>query len=126
MHDGAQPLHQKTEPAAEEVGEEGEVSRKEDFVDLRPQSLRGIDWVEFSGQVLNHIEVYTVPQYGDKGEDQATEYTVEDHIKQAQKYLSRFGRNSRPGQEMLDFRKAAHYIQMAATTFKEESTNGAA
>lgn len=81
-------------------------------------SKRGEDWRAFSSEVNEHIEEYTVPQYGDKGEDQATTYTVEDHIKQAQKYLARFGRNSRPGQEMLDFRKAAHYIQMAATTFQ--------
>lgn len=83
-------------------------------------SQRGEDWREFSCEVNEHIEEYTVPQYGDKGEDQASDYTVEDHIKQAQKYLARFGRNSRPGQEMLDFRKAAHYIQMAATTFRED------
>lgn len=35
-------------------------------------SERGKDWLAFSAKVLAHIEEYTVPQYGDKGEDLAT------------------------------------------------------
>lgn len=82
-------------------------------------SLRGQEWEAFAAKVGRHIETYTVPQYGDKGEDQASGYTTEDHVKQAMKYLNRFGRNARPGQQGLDFLKAAHYIQLAATTFEE-------
>lgn len=81
-------------------------------------SIRGEEWKKFSEKVLNHIETYTVPQYGDKGEDLATDYSVEDLLKQANKYLARYGKNQRQGQEMLDFMKTAHYIQMAATTFE--------
>jgi hypothetical protein len=83
-------------------------------------TLRGSDWLSFSTEVFEHIETYTVPQYGDKGEDSASEYTAEDCIKQAQKYMSRFGRNSRPGQERLDLLKAAHYVQLAASKLKGE------
>lgn len=76
-------------------------------------SKRGMDWLHFSDGVLNHIENYTVAQYGDKGEDLASTYSAEECVKQANKYLARFGKNKRPGQEQLDLKKAAHYIQMA-------------
>ena len=77
-------------------------------------SLRAKDFEKFAAKVIDHIDNYTVPQYGDKGEDQATEYNSADHVKQAKKYLGRYGANSRPGQEILDMLKAAHYIQLAA------------
>lgn len=77
-------------------------------------SQRGEDWKEFAGQVHDHIEKYTVPQYGDKGEDQASEYGSAEHVLQAKRYLARYGKNSRPGQEVLDLIKTAHYCQMAA------------
>ena len=30
-------------------------------------SIRGEEWSQFADEVLQHIEVYTVTQYGDKG-----------------------------------------------------------
>lgn len=78
-----------------------------------PKSKRGEDWNKFQGEVLNHIETYTVPQYGDKGADIASEYSTEYCLSQVKKYGARFGSNSRPGQEKLDLLKMAHYIQMA-------------
>lgn len=75
-------------------------------------SLRGRDWRDFAIEVGYHIDNYTVPQYGDKGEDQVTEWSTADLIKQIQKYCGRFGRNSRPGQDKLDMMKVAHYAQM--------------
>jgi hypothetical protein len=77
------------------------------------KSSRAAAWIGFAGRVAEHIDNYTVPQYGDQGEDQVTQWSAEDCIKQAQKYLGRFGRQSRPGEEKLDLMKAAHYIQMA-------------
>lgn len=74
---------------------------------------RGKNWTNFSYKVFDHIENYTVPQYGDEGNDLASGYNAEDCVKQAQKYIARFGKNSRPGQEKLDLIKAAHYLQMA-------------
>lgn len=76
-------------------------------------SKRGDNWMGFAEQVKQHIDEYTVPQYGDEGEDLASSYTAEDCVKQANKYLARFGKNSREGQEKLDLKKAAHYLQMA-------------
>jgi len=74
---------------------------------------RGKDWDKFQFEVLKHIEVYTVPQYGDKGEDLADDYTPTECLAQVKKYLTRFGKNARQGQEKLDLLKMAHYIQMA-------------
>ncbi len=34
-------------------------------------SIRGEEWSQFADEVLQHIEVYTVTQYGDKGPDPA-------------------------------------------------------
>jgi hypothetical protein len=78
-----------------------------------PVSERAKDWADFASRVAEHIENYTVPQYGDKGSDQASDYTADGHVQQAKKYLARFGRSSRPGEERLDLMKAAHYLQMA-------------
>jgi hypothetical protein len=83
-------------------------------------SKRGDDWNKFAEEVLDHIENYTVPQYGDKGEDQATGYGSKEHVLQANRYLARYGKNSRPGQEVLDLKKAAHYLQMAAMELTKE------
>lgn len=76
-------------------------------------SLRGDDWLEFSAAVLQHIEHYTVPQYGDKGNDLASEYTVVQCVQQIKKYAARAGSNQRGGQDLLDLLKIAHYAQMA-------------
>ena len=84
-------------------------------------SKRGEDWLNFSNKVFAHIENYTVPQYGDKGEDQASEWSIEMLIEQTKKYANRYGRNSREGQEIMDFMKACHYLQIAATLFENET-----
>ena len=89
-------------------------------------SKRGDDWKRFAGEVLHHIETYTVPQYGDKGADAATEYGSAEHVLQAKRYLARYGKNSRPGQEVLDLKKAAHYLQMAAMELEKELINATA
>lgn len=86
-------------------------------------SERGIDWIVFQVAVWEHIEQYTVPQYGDKGGDLATEYTVEQCMQQIKKYASRFGKNQRDGQQNLDFLKIAHYAQMAWSIENDKKTN---
>lgn len=75
-------------------------------------SERGKDWLMFSDEVLKHIECYTVPQYGDKGDDQCTDFIEHDFITQLKRYLNRHGKNSRKGQNRLDKIKMAHYAQM--------------
>lgn len=82
-------------------------------------SERGKEWLCFSDSVLTHVENYTVPQYGDKGSDNVTEYTPEECILQSKKYAARFGRNQRNGQQLLDLIKSAHYNCLAWTKLQE-------
>jgi len=83
-------------------------------------SLRASEWLKFSKRVFNHIESYTVPQYGDKGSDQCSEFSEADFITQMKKYLNRYGKNSREGQQRLDLLKIAHYAGMLYTKLAEE------
>lgn len=74
---------------------------------------RVIDWMLFSEKVKDHLLYYTVPQYGDKGEDCITNYSIEECIGHIEKYAKRYGSQSREGQQELDFMKIAHYAQCA-------------
>ena len=76
-------------------------------------SKRGQAWKKFAEKVYEHIELYTVPQYGDEGDDLITGYTAEKCIECVNKYAKRFGSNQREGQELLDMMKIAHYAQCA-------------
>lgn len=84
-------------------------------------SIRGNKWNEFAEQVFRHIEEYTVPQYGDEGEDQITDYSCEDCITMVKKYANRYGTNAREGQQELDFLKMAHYAQCAYDKYRENN-----
>lgn len=100
-----------------------EIERKflEDFeLAKSPLSKRAEDWIKFSNEVLQHIENYTVPQYGDKGEDQITEWSVEECLLAIKKRQARYGKNVREGQQVLDFLKMAHETQIACDKYKEE------
>jgi hypothetical protein len=86
-----------------------------DHTECKPEmlSIRGAQWLDFSNKVYHHIETYTVPQYGDAGDDLATNYTPESCAGQIAKYVKRVGRNQRRGQDKMDMIKIAHYAQMA-------------
>jgi hypothetical protein len=99
------------------------MSSLDPVIKIKTLSLRGCDFIHFADKVFNHIETYTVPQYGDKGEDQMTNYTAKELVQQSQKYMSRYGRNAREGQQELDFLKAVHCLQMAHDKYLEESQN---
>ena len=77
-------------------------------------SKRLQDWCKFSSDVGSHIESYTVPQYGDKGDDQCSEFDLQDFMTNIKRYANRAGKNQRPGQARLDMLKIAHYAQMAS------------
>lgn len=76
-------------------------------------SERVRQWREYSNRVEKHLNEYTVPQYGDVGEDAITEYTVKDCAKHVERYAKRYGTQSRDGQQELDFLKMGHYSQCA-------------
>ena len=75
-------------------------------------SNRGEDWLEFAAKVLDHIEDYTVPQYGDRPNDYVETWTPEVCLLAMGKYIARFGTNQRKGQEKLDLLKIAHFAQL--------------
>lgn len=86
-------------------------------------SERAIDWEKFSSKMHEHIETYTVPQYGDKGEDNITSWSAEECFKQVDKYLKRRNTSRRPNEKLLDLLKACHYLQMGYDKLVEEESN---
>jgi hypothetical protein len=84
-------------------------------------SNRRSEWNAFAYQVGNHIDEYTVPQYGDMPEDQLTEYSVTDCITQIKKYCNRIATNARGREETKrDMLKVAHYACVAYSKLQEE------
>jgi hypothetical protein len=78
-------------------------------------SIQETKWRKFSNHVVNHILNYVLPQYGDERPDEpAAEYDAQECVNQAKRYLARFGKSQRPGEELRDLCKAAHWIQKAA------------
>jgi len=90
-----------------------------------PTLVKVVKWKLFSRTVSSHIIDYVVPQYGDTGNDECSDYTVEDIIKQIKKYAARNGKNSRVGQEKLDLIKIAHYAQMAYELIETQEEDNA-
>lgn len=76
-------------------------------------SKHEISWALFSAKVVAHIRGYVLPQYGDADQDQMKDWSAQECINTAKKYLARFGQASRPGEEERDLLKAAHCISKA-------------
>ncbi|MEN6375349.1 MAG: hypothetical protein ABFD75_11305 [Smithella sp.] len=78
-------------------------------------SNRGKEWLDFSPAVLAHVDNYTIPQWGDKPNDQLhTEWSIDDCMLAIKKYANRAGKNSRgPAEDLRDLLKIAHYACVA-------------
>lgn len=98
------------------------IGDEQEYVPKPAFSKRAKEFLDFAAEVIMHIEQYTVPQYGDKCEDQITEWSIEDCLKAVNKRIARYGRQSRKGQQKLDFLKMAHEICIAADKYKELTT----
>lgn len=73
-------------------------------------SVRCRRFIEVVNKVKDHIEDYTVPQYGDYPDDQMTGWEVRDFEREIQKYANRMGRNARgPEEAKRDLLKIIHY-----------------
>lgn len=84
-----------------------------DVSDLILQTNRARMWSIFSTEVGSHIENYTVKQYGDFPDDQATNWDEAYLKQQMQKYINRMDSNERGDMERnRDLFKIAHYCQM--------------
>jgi hypothetical protein len=101
-------------PSVTERTSDDELDRAGATLTLYATTRRGANWLIFAAIVLRHVEGYTVPQYGDEGEDQVSEWTAADCVTAIRKYAARFGRNTRDGQDRLDLLKIAHFASMAA------------
>lgn len=75
---------------------------------------REIEFYRFARIVLGHVHDYTVPQYGDKPNDEVEGWTPEQCVLAIQKYTKRFGSNQRGRLEILrDLAKIAHFAAIA-------------
>lgn len=84
--------------------------------------LRVLEWVLFADQVVDHIEDYTVPQYGDKGSDPLTEMTPEQCMQDIKKWAARFGTGQRGKAEaQRDMLKIAHIACVIWHKTREEA-----
>ena len=84
-------------------------------------SKRGEQWLDFSKEVLEHIDKYTVPQYGDLPDDPAATFSVADFRREILKYGNRMGSGVRgPEEQERDFKKIAHYACMGLARFRAD------
>jgi len=84
-------------------------------------SNRGKEWEKFNDIVKDHIENYTIPQYGDMPNDQMTTASLDDIKHDIQRYLNRMGRNARGLEQALrDMVKVAHYACIAYNKIVEK------
>jgi len=73
-------------------------------------SKRALQWCVFAQEVFQHIEDYTVPQYGDIPDDQAESFTIQEIQMNLKRYINRINSNSRgTGEAIRDCYKIAHY-----------------
>jgi len=78
---------------------------------IKDKFSRVKQWKEFSNIVIDHIENYTLPQYGDSDIDQIDEFSAEDCWKNVQRYFNRRKSNVRGTIERRrDILKIAHYM----------------
>ncbi len=89
------------------------------------KSKRAEQWNEFAKTVEDHIEDYTVPQYGDAPDDQVEHFSAADIKVQLERYVNRIGSNARGEVEAKrDCLKIAHYaclLNLKLGTTKEVS-----
>jgi len=70
-------------------------------------------WQDFAREVGDHVETYTIPQYGDYPDDQITSWTLEDFATTIKRYANRMGKNMRGAEDQkLDMQKIAHYASV--------------
>jgi hypothetical protein len=79
-------------------------------------------WLSFSEQVFEHIQDYTLTQYGSpEGTEQIENFTVETCFQNMIRYINRRNSNVRGNKEKLrDLFKIAHYSQFIYDKLKKE------
>lgn len=118
---GADPLDILTQLVARgaEAAQNGEAAAEDVLGADLPHRVG--EWNAFAKQVAEHIQHYTIPQYGDAPDDQVASWTAEHCANQISKYATRFGSNARAGQDRLDMLKIAHYACLAVAKMDAEA-----
>ena len=81
---------------------------------LNMYSAKGNTWLSFSAITLEHIENYSVPQYGPDIKENTDVDGPDDCRKYIAKYLRRAGSERRGRiEELRDLVKIAHFAQIA-------------
>lgn len=81
-----------------------------DGIGIPATTNRGRQFAYFAKQVTKHVDLYTVPQYGDSPDDMVESWTPTHVINQMQKYLKRMENNGRGDEDnILSCKKLAHY-----------------
>ena len=78
------------------------------------------EWAIFSAAVMDHIDEYVVPQYGDYPDEMIEEFNLRDIQKQLGRYVKRIEFSSRGIEDsIVDSLKIAHYACYLHTKLKE-------
>lgn len=73
-------------------------------------SNRGKEWSAFSSHVAEHVDGYTVPQYGDAPDDAVSQFSEHDIAMNLQRYVNRIETSQRgPEEAQRDLLKIAHF-----------------
>lgn len=85
------------------------------------ESKKMAEWITFSSEVMDHIEDYCIPQYGDYPDKSIERWKPEDIKSFLEKYVQRIGTGVRGSAERKrDCLKIAHYACYLHTKLKEE------
>lgn len=86
-------------------------------------SRKGMQWMRFSWEVLQHIRNYVVPQYGDLPDAMIDGFSIQGLKDQFVRYVGRIGTNARgPEEARRDCLKIAHYSLFLWEKLREESS----
>ena len=84
------------------------------------KSKRSIRFNDVVQDCIEHIETYTVRQYGDYPNDQLTNMTLSDVKHDMQRYINRMESNARgPAEAKRDMLKLMHYAAEAYLMLEE-------
>lgn len=88
-------------------------------------SYRTKEFLHVAVKVIDHIESYTVPQYGDYPSDQITTATEDDILHDMSRYIKRAKTNARgPEEAQRDLLKIIHYSAILYKKREREATEG--
>jgi hypothetical protein len=110
-------LHGVTQAGGFEAGDWKIIYRR-----LTKISNRGRIWLDFATRIFDHIENYTVPQYGDYPDDMLTTMSDRAIIANMTRYVVRAGKGQRgPEEEQRDMLKLIHYASVRYAKLEDKN-----